>query len=87
MLPEKEQRVFSQAQKVQPGCAVGMLGVVVVDVVVVVVVGAVVEVVVVGVAVVVVVVVLVVGVEIDRRIIAVAGDRVTDVTEAPLAAR
>jgi hypothetical protein len=88
MLPEKEQRVFSHEQKLQPDCAEGALEVVVVDVV-----DVVGLVVVVGVVVVVVVVVVVgvelvvVSVELERRIIAVAGDRVTEVTDVPLAVK
>jgi hypothetical protein len=82
--------VFSQAQNVQPGRGVGVVavgvvvvaGVVVVEVVVVVVVGVVVVVVLVGVVVVVVVVDK--DVSVDRRIIAVAGETVTEVVVLPL---
>jgi hypothetical protein len=81
--------VFSHAQNVQPGRGVGfVVGVVVVVLgVVVEVVGVVVEVVGVVVDVVVVVVVVVVPLgtsDVERRIIAVAGERVTEVVEVPL---
>jgi hypothetical protein len=79
--------LFSQVQNVHPGRAVGVEFVVVVVGVVVVVPVVVVGVVVGVVVVVAVVVVVTVGVDVDRRIIAVAGASVTDVAEAPLCVR